>query len=536
VFAPVRVNEDAVSPESTLESAQRRSFIKKAAFATAATAVGATILGGRIVPESSAFSCNTFCNVNVDHPGLNNGAALRPGIQFGVPCSGEGISSNRTCSSLGDKNGLDFWTDYKKRFGITNGGLVVIDPIGSGVNSLNPGPGLEFGQFGSGEGMTSNRTIGCVSGPGNKFGLDFYTNSIKRMSLNNAGNLGIATCTPISTLDVRGSLNVEGIPTSGIQGLVTVTGSVKVSCCFSLTGTAFQSTSVYYGIGVQGTSCGGTGVVGKTKAVAGYGVMGCSPCGIGVFGKGNGAGIEGVSCMGYGVLACGPIGVYGNSNTQEGVFGAGKTAGVKGVTSCISGYGVVGCALCSIGVLGSAGKGTGVKGSSSGIGVQGVAGKIGVQGVASSPTSIPIVAQAAVGQTSHMQEWQKSCGKALTVIDQYGNLGVGSSKPNTTLQVAGGISLKIATVTANYSMKASDFTVLANASSAALTVTLPHASTSGLIVNIKKIDSSGNAVTIAAASGDNIETASTKTLSTRFASYQLQADGVHTWYVVATGT
>jgi hypothetical protein len=149
---------------------------------------------------------------------------------------------------------------------------------------------------------------------------------------------------------------------------------------------------------------------------------------------------------------------------------------------------------------------------------------------------VPIVAKGASGQTAPIFEVQKVCGKPLTVIDEFGNLGIGSTKPTTTLQVAGGISLRIATVIANYSMKVSDYAILANATKTALTVTLPHANTSGLLVHIKKIDGSANAVTIAAASGDKIEGVSSKTLTSQYSSYKLIADGAHTWYIQSNAT
>lgn len=47
----------AVCPESTIDSANRRNFIKKAALATAAIGVAGVFLGdGKIIPESSAAS------------------------------------------------------------------------------------------------------------------------------------------------------------------------------------------------------------------------------------------------------------------------------------------------------------------------------------------------------------------------------------------------------------------------------------------------------------------------------------------------
>lgn len=46
-------------PESTLESANRRDFVKKVALGAAAVGAGTALLGGRTIPESSARSDNT---------------------------------------------------------------------------------------------------------------------------------------------------------------------------------------------------------------------------------------------------------------------------------------------------------------------------------------------------------------------------------------------------------------------------------------------------------------------------------------------
>lgn len=55
---------------------------------------------------------------------------------------------------------------------------------------------ITFGNS-SGEGIGSKRNAG-----GNQWGLDFYTNSINRMSITNSGNIGIGTTTPIEKLQV----------------------------------------------------------------------------------------------------------------------------------------------------------------------------------------------------------------------------------------------------------------------------------------------------------------------------------------------
>lgn len=104
--------------------------------------------------------------------------------------------------------------------------------VNSGANidqgNQNPGttvsPGLTFG-FTSGEGIASCRALGGV----NQLGLDFYTRFLPRMCISNTGNVGIATSTPVQTLDINGSLGVNGpIATNGDLSLgnnLTVNGA-----------------------------------------------------------------------------------------------------------------------------------------------------------------------------------------------------------------------------------------------------------------------------------------------------------------------
>ena len=54
--------------ESTIESANRRGFIKKTILATAAAAVGSTIVGSKLLPESTASklpNSGCFCAVSI---------------------------------------------------------------------------------------------------------------------------------------------------------------------------------------------------------------------------------------------------------------------------------------------------------------------------------------------------------------------------------------------------------------------------------------------------------------------------------------
>jgi hypothetical protein len=64
-------------------------------------------------------------------------------------------------------------------------------------------PGLVFGS-GSGEGIASNRHTGI-----NKDGLDFYTDFGRRMSITNAGRVGIGTSTPQQRLSIDSGMTVD---------------------------------------------------------------------------------------------------------------------------------------------------------------------------------------------------------------------------------------------------------------------------------------------------------------------------------------
>jgi len=71
------------------------------------------------------------------------------------------------------------------------------------ANAGNVTNSLRFGSS-SGEAIASKRTAG-----GNQYGLDFYTNSVNRMSIANTGYIGIGTNAPEKTLQI-GDQNIVG--------------------------------------------------------------------------------------------------------------------------------------------------------------------------------------------------------------------------------------------------------------------------------------------------------------------------------------
>lgn len=116
---------------------------------------------------------------------------------------------------------------------------------------------------------------------------------------------------------------------------------------------------------------------------------------------------------------------------------------------------------------------------------------------------------------------------AKTVL--VGNTG----NANSTMQVDGSLALAIRTVTSNYTIDATDNTVLANTTSGAITINLPAVSgIAGRIYTIKKIGTGGidNQLTITPGSA-TIDGGSSYVIYNDWTYVTLQTDGSN-WYVI----
>jgi hypothetical protein len=90
----------------------------------------------------------------------------------------------------------------------------------------------------------------------------------------------------------------------------------------------------------------------------------------------------------------------------------------------------------------------------------------------------------------------------------------------------------IVTKTANYTATGTDYTILCNAVGGAFTITLPAAASStGLLLNIKKIDTSTNTVTVDANSTELIDASLTKVLNSSYQNITVHCNGTG-WYVL----
>lgn len=93
-------------------------------------------------------------------------------------------------------------------------------------------------------------------------------------------------------------------------------------------------------------------------------------------------------------------------------------------------------------------------------------------------------------------------------------------------------AVAVTTVTGSYAVTAADYSVLVNATSGALSVTLPPAASSARrILHVKKIDASVNPVTVDPNGSEQIEDATTQRLLRQGDNLMLACDGT-AWRVL----
>lgn len=118
-------------------------------------------------------------------------------------------------------------------------------------------------------------------------------------------------------------------------------------------------------------------------------------------------------------------------------------------------------------------------------------------------------------------------GSNMTFTGSTYSLFVASGE--TTL--GGALRNKIQTVSSTTTLDNTQHTILVDASGGAVTINLPSVGgANSRVYVIKKIDASGNTVTIDGSGSQTIDGATTQTLSAQWASYTIQCDGT-AWYI-----
>jgi hypothetical protein len=114
-----------------------------------------------------------------------------------------------------------------------------------------------------------------------------------------------------------------------------------------------------------------------------------------------------------------------------------------------------------------------------------------------------------------------------------GNVGFGTSTPNSKLTVAGSFATPITTKTANYTATAADHIIIVDATAGTRAITLPSAvGLDGRQYIIKKKDSSSNTVSITANGTETIDGDGTILMSIQWQVRTLVSDGAN-WMIIS---
>ncbi len=121
---------------------------------------------------------------------------------------------------------------------------------------------------------------------------------------------------------------------------------------------------------------------------------------------------------------------------------------------------------------------------------------------------------------------------AALIPDGDGTRDLGSSSAAWATAYVNAFVVSVVTKTGEYTATALDCVILCDASGGAFPINLPAASgVTGLILHIKKIDSSGSAVTIDGDSTETIDDDQTIDLSLQYQSVMIISDGT-SWHII----
>jgi hypothetical protein len=118
------------------------------------------------------------------------------------------------------------------------------------------------------------------------------------------------------------------------------------------------------------------------------------------------------------------------------------------------------------------------------------------------------------------------------IVTRYYKLLATFNDTKATTSSLGAATFAVTTRTAAYTALPTDYTILANATSAAFTITLPTSvGKLGRVFVIKKTDASANAVTVATTASQTIDGVTTRVLAAQYERITVQSDGAN-WQII----
>lgn len=124
--------------------------------------------------------------------------------------------------------------------------------------------------------------------------------------------------------------------------------------------------------------------------------------------------------------------------------------------------------------------------------------------------------------------------RASSVVMRDANGDTIARRTNQTRLITAGVTAGVTAKTTGYTATADDFAIDVDATGGAVTITLPAvASSAGVMLHIRRVQSGGSNVTIQAAGAELINGANTVTLSSQYASRLIRCTGTD-WAVIAS--
>jgi hypothetical protein len=169
--------------------------------ASANTFTANQTVSGTVTATSFSGNGSGLTNVNATTLGSLSSSAFAQLAAANVFTANQTVNGSLTAQSVTAATGIVSGVVVSATGGAVEGVSSVIPDVLGSNNGTAPYPGLLPGN--GGEGVSSARPAGSP----NQYGLDFWTDYKKRMSITNSGLVGIGTASPQYSLDINGGVD-----------------------------------------------------------------------------------------------------------------------------------------------------------------------------------------------------------------------------------------------------------------------------------------------------------------------------------------